>query len=93
MNTDMPMTTAELLACIGLALLLLGGLFLLARWLLRTLRRHSRASRGWLATGVVLIGALLLVDVIILWCLLEYALFGIDLEPAALRTLMDRAGI
>jgi len=93
MNSGIPMTTTALLACIVVALLLLGGLLLLGRWLLRALRSHSRVSRWWLAMGFVITGTLLLVDLVILWCLVEYSLFGIDLEPAALRTLMDRAGI
>lgn len=87
------MTTAALLICTVLALVLLGGAFLLGRWLLRMPRSDSRISRWALAAGFVMTATLLLVDLVMLWCLLEYALFGIDLEPAGLRTLMDRAGI
>jgi len=89
----MPTSVTALLVCIGIALLLLGVLLLLGRWLLKALRRDSRSSRWWLAAGIVATGVLLLLDVVILWCLIEYVLFGVELDPAALRALMDRAGL
>lgn len=89
----MPMTTAALLFCIVAAVLLLGVLLLLGRWLLRALGKTSRPGPTWLALGFVAAGVVGLLDLVILWCLIEYALFGIDLEPAALRALMDRAGL
>lgn len=89
----MPMTTAGLLLCIVAAALLLGVLLLLARWLLRALGKTPRSGRLWLAIGFVVAALVGLLDLVILWCLVEYALFGIEFEPAALRALMDRAGL
>lgn len=93
MTPEMTMSTAALVACIVAAALLLGALLLLGRWLLRTLGASPRPARPWLAAGLVATGVLVLLDAVILWCLLDYALFGINFEPAALRGLMERAGI
>lgn len=93
MITEMTMTTPALVWCIVAAVLALGALLLLGRWLLRTLRARPRPVGPWLAAGFVAVAMLVLLDAVILWCLLEYALFGIDFEPAALRALMERAGL
>lgn len=89
----MAMTTAALLLCIVAAVLLLGVLLLLGRWLYLALGKTPRPGPTWLAIGFVAAGVIGLLDLVILWCLIEYALFGIDLEPAALRALLDRAGL
>jgi uncharacterized membrane protein YdjX (TVP38/TMEM64 family) len=89
----MTMSSADLAWCIVAAVLVLGALFLLGRWLLRTLRARPRPIGRWLAMGIVVWGVLVVIDAVILWCLLEYTLFGVDFEPAALHALMERAGL
>jgi len=82
----MTMSANLLFVCLALAAL---GLLLLAvvfRALLRT------AHSGWQAVAVVLTAALLWIDIVILWCLVEYALFAVDFSSDGLHTLLERAG-
>ena len=82
----MAMNADLLFVCLALAAL---GLVLLAV-VFRTLLRTARS--GWLIAAVVLTAALLWIDIVIIWCLVEYSLFAIDFSSDGLRTLLERAG-
>lgn len=88
----MTMTTGMLSTCLALAatgLILLGLTF---RALLRLASRPSPTHRVLLAAAGVLIVGLLWIDIVIIWCVVEYSLFAVDFSSDGLRTLIDSAG-
>lgn len=86
------MTAAMLTICLAMAA---AGLILLAV-ALRTLLRI--ASQRWPTHSVLLMMAgvltagLLWIDIVIIWCVVEYSLFAVDFSSEGLRTLIDSAG-
>jgi len=88
----MQMTANMLWACLTLAVT---GLLLLAlalRGLMVAANNRPAFSAWLLAAGGVLVAGLFVIDSVILWCLIEYSLMGIDFSSEGLRTLMARAG-
>ena len=82
----MAMNADLLFVCLALAALGLALLAVVFRTMLRT------ARSGWLIAAVVLTAALLWIDIVIIWCLVEYSLFAVDFSSDGLRTLLERAG-
>lgn len=82
----MTMSADLLLLCLALAALGIVLLVLVLRALLRTARSR------WLIAAAVLTAALLWIDIVILWCLVEYTLFAVDFSSDGLHALLERAG-
>lgn len=86
------MTIGMLSTCLAVAVTALVLLVLTSRALLRNVRgRGSTAGVLLTAAGVVIV-ALLWIDIVILWCLVEYSLFAVDFSGEGLNTLIDHAG-
>ena len=89
---NMEMTQSLLWLCLALAAI---GLLVLAFALRRLVAaaNNRSASGAWLlAAGGVLTAGLFVIDSVILWCLIEYSLLGIDFSSEGLRALMAQAG-
>ncbi|KEZ76008.1 TVP38/TMEM64 family protein [Salinisphaera hydrothermalis] len=87
----MEMTSGTLLVCIALALIGLTLLILASCGLLYAAKNGRRGSL--LAGGLVLTVVLLGIDIIILWCLIEYSLAGVNFSIDGLPALMAQAGL
>jgi uncharacterized membrane protein YdjX (TVP38/TMEM64 family) len=89
----MVMGTRMLFICLALAAAgqILLGLTLGAS--IRTARTPRRPMRCVvLALAGVLTAGLLWVDIVVIWCLVEYGLWAVDFSSQGLRTLIDNAG-
>lgn len=82
----MEMSAGMLSICLALAAAGLVLLVLVFRILLRT------ANGVLLTAAAVLTAGLLWIDIVIIWCLVEYGLFAVDFSSEGLRALIDSAG-
>ncbi len=89
----MAMTAGMLWTCTTLAAIGLIFLIIALRASLQNTRRREPTNRLWLALTVTLAASLLWIDIVILWCLIEYGLLGIDFSTNGLRALMEQAGL
>lgn len=85
--------TVWMAICLALAATALAGLVLLTRWLLRRQRAGARPAGLLWAASLVAVAGLLLIDIVVLWCLIEYGLVGVNFTVDGLRSFMDQAGI
>jgi len=89
----MAMTASMLSLCFTLALAGVALLLLALRGLLRAVRSPRPTNSYVWAAGLILTVGLLAIDTVVLWCLIEYGLFGVDFSTQGLHALMNRAGI
>jgi len=87
------MTAGMLWACAALAAIGLIFLGVALRASLKNTRRRGSTNSLWLTVTVVLIASLVWIDIVILWCLIEYGLLGINFSAEGLRALMEQAGL
>ncbi|MES1930914.1 hypothetical protein SADO_16763 [Salinisphaera dokdonensis CL-ES53] len=89
---NMEMTASLLWLCLALAVIGLLVLVFALRRLVAAANNRSASSNWLLAAGGVLAAGLCVIDSVILWCLIEYSLLGIDFSSEGLRALMAQAG-
>jgi len=88
----MTMSAGMLSVCLALAATGLILLVVAFRVLLRTAGTRRSRNGVLLAAAGVLTAGLLWIDIVVIWCLVEYSLFAVDFTNDGLRAFIEDAG-